>query len=66
MTKQQIKQETMNCINCKCGFLQGWFAYADHADTHNLKRRISQALEDRFPGYISSFEIDKIIKEAEV
>lgn len=43
-----------------CGFLQGWFAFAGHADTYNLRTQVRESVEERFPGELSIFEIDRL------
>ena len=49
-----------------CIFLEGWFSYANHANTYNLKNRITDTIENNFQGNISLLQIDRIIKYAEV
>lgn len=40
----------------------GWFAYAKHANTYALRRKIGEKLEQLFPDQISSMEINKGLK----
>jgi hypothetical protein len=46
-------------------FVEGWFAYAKNADTHNLRKKISVELENVFLNEISSKEINRISKSQE-
>ncbi len=49
-----------------CEFLEGWLSYANHADTYNLRCKIADTVEANFQGNISSLQIDRLIKYAEV
>lgn len=41
---------------------EGWVAYARHADTFNLRKRIGLILEQKFSGQISLMQIDRAMK----
>lgn len=43
-------------------FLEGWFAYAKHAQTYKLRKRFSEQIENRFSQEISTKEINKPTK----
>ena len=43
-------------------FLEGWLAYARHANTHKLRKKILAGFEDNFFGEISTKEINKYLK----
>ena len=43
-------------------FLDGWIAYARHADTRKLRKNITVTLTNNFPRHISSIEIDRRLK----
>ncbi len=47
-------------------FLDGWFSYANHADTYNLKNKIAETVENNFQGNMSLLEIDRLIKYMKV
>ncbi len=47
-------------------FLDGWFSYANHANTYNLKRKIAKKVENNFQGNISLLEINRMIKREKV
>jgi RNA-directed DNA polymerase len=44
-------------------FFEGWFAYAKHANTYNLRKKIAIEMADSFPNEISTKEINRVIKE---
>ncbi len=46
-----------------CEFLEGWMSYANHADTYNLRNKITDNIEDSFTGRISLLHIDRLIKK---
>ena len=46
-----------------CEFLEGWMSYAKHADTYNLKSKITENIENNFKGNISLLHIDRMIKK---
>ena len=48
-----------------CEFLEGWMAYASHANTYNLRRKITNTVEANFQGNISLLQIDRLIKYSE-
>jgi len=41
---------------------QGWFAYAKHAQTYELRKNLYKNIEAHFPNEISSIEIDRWLK----
>ncbi|MBD3164069.1 hypothetical protein GF323_02640 [Candidatus Woesearchaeota archaeon] len=43
-------------------FMEGWFAYAKHANTHNLRKKISAELDSNFSNEISTKEINRMAK----
>ncbi len=45
-----------------CEFLEGWFSYANHANTYNLRHKVTENIEDSFPGRISKLHMDRMIK----
>ena len=61
--KKKIEQKDYDSL---CEFLEGWFSYANHADTYKLKNKIADTIENNFQGNISLLQIDRIIKYAEV
>ena len=60
--KKKIKDKDYDSL---CEFLEGWFSYANHANTHNLRSKIADTIENNFQGNISSLQIDRLIKQAE-
>jgi len=46
-------------------FMEGWTAYTRNADTHLLRKRVGTLFNDRFPGEISTKEINRHLKEVE-
>lgn len=40
-------------------FMEGWLAYAKHADTYNLRKRIIAEFEQKFSSEISSKEVNR-------
>ena len=44
-------------------FLEGWYAYAKHANTYMLRRRITEEFEIDFKREISTKEINRKLKE---
>ncbi len=57
--KRNIKQKDYNSL---CEYLEGWRAYALHANTFNLRQRIAKFVDSLFPGNISLLQIDRYIK----
>ncbi len=47
-------------------FLEGWLAHAHHANTHRLCQKVRNTIEIRFPGELSSKEINRMLKHVEV
>ena len=47
-------------------FMEGWMAYAPNTDAYMLRRRIAGLLEERFPGEVSTKEINRYLKEEEI
>ncbi len=45
-------------------FLEGWTSYAKHANTYNLRHKITETVEGNFQGNISLLEIDRWIKHS--
>lgn len=45
-------------------FFEGWIAYAKHANTYNLRKKIAVEIENSFPDEISSKEINRLVKKA--
>ncbi len=45
-----------------CEYLEGWMAYAMHANTYNLRKKIGQIVEVMFPGNISLMQIKRLSK----
>ncbi len=43
-------------------FLEGWFAYAKHANAYKLRKNIAQEIEKNFPHEISTKEVNKLNK----
>ena len=37
--------------------LQGWAAYAKHANTHTIRRKLGRKVEQYFPNEIASLEL---------
>ncbi len=64
--KTMRKKITQKDYDSLCEFLEGWISYANHADTYNLKNKITNTIETNFQGNISSLQIDRLIKYAEV
>lgn len=44
-------------------FMEGWLAYAKHADTYKLREKITAAFENQFFDDISTKEVNRIVKE---
>lgn len=44
-------------------FLEGWNAHAKNTNTHHLRRKVIKAVEKRFPGEISTKEINRSWKK---
>ena len=40
-------------------FIEGWIAYAKHANTYNLRQKILTDFENKFSGEISTKEINR-------
>ena len=40
-------------------FLEGWLSYVKHANTHKLRKKILEDIENNFPNEISTKEINK-------
>ena len=45
-----------------CEYLEGWTAYASHANTFSLRKRIAKLVEGRFQGYTSLLQINRYLK----
>lgn len=59
--KNQIKRTNYDSL---CEYLEGWAAYAKHANTFNLRRRIAEIVEGLFPGNISLLQIGRLSKHS--
>ena len=44
-------------------FIEGWFAYAKHAETHILRKKVINEIEKNFPNEISTKEINRLTKK---
>lgn len=55
----QMHEQKEITYDCIYNFLEGWMAYAKHANTHNLRRSILVKFEERFPQEISSKEVNR-------
>ena len=44
-------------------FFEGWFAYAKHANTYKLRKKVAVEIENIFPNEISTREINRATKE---
>ncbi len=44
--------------------LEGWSAYANKADTYKLKKRVMQAVEEKFTREISTKEVNRLTKNS--
>ncbi len=49
-----------------CEFLEGWLSYSNHANTYNLRHKVTDTIESNFQGSISLLQIDRLIKYVEV
>ncbi|KKL26618.1 hypothetical protein LCGC14_2393470, partial [marine sediment metagenome] len=58
------KKITQKDYDSLCEFLEGWMAYANHANTYNLRRKIANIVEGKFPGNISLLQLDRLLKNA--
>ena len=58
--KRKIIQATQRDYDSLCQFLEGWLAYASHANTYNLRHKITNFIEIVFPGNISLLQIDRL------
>lgn len=58
MSRQLIK----NNYDSLYKYLDGWFSYADHADTFNLRKKVTQFIDCNFEGKMSLLEIDRLMK----
>lgn len=45
-------------------FFEGWFAYAKHANTYTLRKKLAVEIEDIFPNEISTKEINRLAKKS--
>ena len=45
-------------------FLQGWCAYAKHANTYKLRNNLSKKIELYFPRAVSTIEINRLLKNS--
>lgn len=64
---QSLKKEYnkgLMCYDEVYASIEGWMAYAGHANTYNLKRGIARQIEKDFPNELSTKEINKIYKES--
>jgi hypothetical protein len=43
-------------------YFQGWMAYASHANTYKLRRRLTEEIEEHFPGEVSIVELNRLEK----
>ena len=59
--KKRIEQKDYDSL---CEFLEGWFSYANHANTYNLRNEITDNVENNFQGNIHSLQIDRLIKQS--
>lgn len=59
--KKRIKEKDYNSL---CEYLEGWMAYASHANTYNLRHKITNFVEANFQGATSSLQINRLIKYA--
>ena len=61
MLKKEYKEKKVD-YDTIYGFFEGWFAYAKHANTYNLRKKISFELESSFTNEISTKEINRMAK----
>lgn len=61
--RRQLKQDNYDSL---CEYLEGWMNYARYGNTYNLRREIADNVESRFQGFISSLQIDRLIKLADM
>ncbi len=59
--KQQYDQKKID-YNKIYDCAQGWIAYARHANTRNLRKRIAQLVDQYFPNELSTTEINRLLK----
>ena len=45
-------------------FLQGWCAYAKHANTYKLRDNLSKRIDLYFPRAVSTIEINRLLKNS--
>lgn len=43
-------------------FMEGWLAYSKHANTYKLRKIILNGLENKFPGKLSTKEINRLTR----
>lgn len=43
-------------------YLQGWMAYAKHANVYNMKKKIAEEMQKTFPDKIANIEVNKLLK----
>lgn len=56
--KKKIAQRDYGSV---CEFLEGWMAYANHADTYNLRNKIVKTVESNFQGDML-LNMDRLIR----
>ena len=47
-------------------FLEGWLAYAAHANTYNLRKGIIESVENKYPQSISTKEVSRLEKNSKM
>ena len=60
---RQLKQTNYDSL---CGYLEGWIAYAKYGNTYNLRNKIANIIEKKFPGNISLLQIDRLLKHSKI
>ncbi len=61
--RKRINHEDYDSI---CEFLEGWMSYANHANTYNLRSKITNTIENNFQGNVSLLHIDRMIKKGAI
>lgn len=60
--RNMLRQTMKRDYDSLCEYLEGWIAYAKHANTFNLRNRIMRFMDSNFQGKISLIEIDRLMK----
>lgn len=60
--KNMSRQLTKKNYDSLYEYLDGWFSYANHANTFNLRKKVGKFVDCNFKGKISLLEIDRLVR----